>query len=134
MQDVGQNDTHQGNGENLNMNVMKIKEIVEELGAVPLNTPSGWEELEVDSVFASDLISDILVSEGEEQLLLTSLTSTQVVRTAALVGAVAIILVHRRQTPPGLEEAAREQGVPLFRSTITKFDACVRVGRLGDSE
>ena len=113
---------------------MRMKEIVEELNAIPLCDPAGWEELGIGSVFASDLISDILVSEGEDQLLLTSLTSPQVVRTAALVGAVAIILVHRRQTPPGLEAAAREQGVPLFRSTITKFEACVRVGRLRDSK
>ena len=116
------------------MRGMKIKEIVEELDATPLYAESGWEELEVGSVFASDLISDILVSEGEGQLLLTSLTSAQVVRTASLVGAVAIVLVHRRQTPPGLEAAARDQGVPLFRSAMTKFEACVRLGRLGDAE
>jgi hypothetical protein len=113
---------------------MNVKKIVEELGASPLYAPVGWENLEADSVFASDLISDILVSEGGNQLLLTSLTSTQVVRTAALVGAVAIVLVHRRQTPPGLEDAARDQGVPLFRSAMAKFEACVRVSRLGDSE
>lgn len=113
---------------------MKMKEIVEELEATPLSVPSGWEELNIDSVFASDLISDILVSEGEDQLLLTSLTSTQVVRSATLVGAIAIILVHRRQTPPGLKAAVEEQGVPLFRSAMTKFEACVRLGRLGDSE
>lgn len=116
------------------MNGIKIKEIVKELDATPLHATSGWKELEIGSVFASDLISDILVSEGEDQLLLTSLTSTQVVRTAALVGAVAIILVHRRKTPPGLEEAARDQGVPLFRSAMTKFDACVRLGRFRNPE
>jgi hypothetical protein len=112
---------------------MKIQQIVDELGATPIYTPSGWEDIEIDSVFASDLISDILVSEGEDQLLLTSLTSNQVVRTAALVGAIAIILVHRRQAPPELEAAARDQDIPLFRSTVTKFDACVRVGLLKGS-
>ena len=116
------------------MNGMKMKKIIEELEATKLYAAPDWEELEIGSVFASDLISDILVSEGEDQLLLTSLTSTQVVRTAALVGAVAIVLVYRRQTPPGLEAAAKEQGIPLFRSTITKFEACVRMGRLGGSE
>ena len=111
---------------------MILKQIVEELDAVPLYAPDGWEELEFSEVFASDLISDILVSEGDDQLLLTSLTSTQVVRTAALVGEGAIILVHRRQTPPGMEAAARQQKIPLFRSEITTFDACVRLGRLLD--
>jgi len=95
-----------------------------------LNVPAGWEVLEIGDVFASDLISDILVSEGDDQLLLTSLTSPQVVRTAALVGAVAIVLVHRRQTPPELSVAAREQEMPLFRSTMTKYDACIGLERL----
>lgn len=107
---------------------MNLKQIVELLDASPLHAPEGWEALTVDDVFASDLISDILVSEGEEQLLLTSLTSPQVVRTAALVGAVAMVLVHRRQTPPALEAAARQHDLPLFRSAITKFEACVRLG------
>ncbi|MBC8206378.1 MAG: hypothetical protein ISR85_04690 [Kiritimatiellales bacterium] len=109
---------------------MNLKQVIDALDASPLYAPSGWEELECSNIFASDLISDILVSEGDEQLLLTSLTSPQVVRTASLVGANAIILVHRRQTPPGMEAAARQQELPLFRSTVTKFEACVRLGKL----
>lgn len=115
------------------MDVMNLKQIVDVLDAAPLHTPEGWENEQIDSIFASDLISDILVSEGEDQLLLTSLTSPQVVRTAALVGAVAIVLVHRRQTPPGLEAAARDQDIPLFRSAMTKYDACITVSRLQEA-
>ena len=113
--------------------VMNLKQIVEKLDAAPLYAPEDWEELNIEEVFASDLISDILVSEGDNQILLTSLTSPQVVRTAALVGAVAIVLVHRRQASPGLEAAAREQGIPLFRSSIAKYDACVRLGHLREA-
>ena len=109
---------------------MDLKQIVDELEAVPVFCPEGWDEIKVDSVFASDLISDILVSEGEEELLLTSLTTSQVVRTGAIVGAVAIVLVHRKQVPAGLEAAARAEDIPLFRSSITKYDACVRIGKL----
>ena len=78
---------------------MTLQEIVKELDAAVLHAPEGWEERTVESVIASDLISDILVCEGEEQLLLTSLTSVQMVRTADLIGAVAIVLVHRQQLP-----------------------------------
>ena len=112
---------------------MVLQEIVKELNAAVLHAPEGWEEREVASVIASDLISDILVGEGEDQLLLTSLTSVQMVRTADLIGAVAIALVHRRQVPPGLEDAARRLDIPLFRSAIEKYDACVRVGRLEEA-
>ncbi len=113
-------------------NAMNLKQVIETLAAAPLVEPDGWQELEIENVFASDLISDILVSEGDDQLLLTSLTSPQVVRTAALIGATAIVLVHRRQTPPELEAAARDQSMPLFRSTMTKYDACVSLGRVKD--
>ncbi len=109
---------------------MNLKQIVETLDATLLYAPEEWEKLEIKEVFASDLISDILVSEGHEQVLLTSLTSPQVVRTAELVGAVAIVLVHRRQAPPGLEAAARQHDMPLFRSTASKFDSCVWIGQL----
>lgn len=112
---------------------MNLKHVIETLDAATLYATEGWEALEIEEVFASDLISDILVSEGDDQLLLTSLTSPQVVRTAALVGAVAIVLVHRRQSPPALEAAAREQGISLFRSAITKYDACVCLGRLRET-
>ena len=112
---------------------MRLQEIVKELDAAVLYAPEGWEERTVASVIASDLISDILVGEGEEQLLLTSLTSIQMVRTSDLIGAVAIMLVHRRQVPPGLEDAARNLDIPLFRSAIAKYDACVRVGRLEEA-
>ncbi len=114
------------------MGDMKITQLAEELGATPLYVPVGWKDLEADSIFASDLISDILVSEGENQLLLTSLTSAQMVRTAALVGIVAVFLVYRRHAPPELVAAARDQEVPIFCSAITKFEACVRAGRLKD--
>jgi len=111
---------------------MKLKEIIEALDA-NLLVEGVDKEKDISCAFGSDLISDILVSEGDDQLLLTSLTSPQVVRTAALVGAVAIVLVHRRQSPPALEAAAREQGISLFRSAITKYDACVCLGRLRET-
>ena len=109
---------------------MNLKQIAETLDAAVLYAPDGWEDVAVENVFASDLISDILVSEGDEPLLLTSLTSPQVVRTATLIGAAAMVLVHRRQTPASMEAAARQHDLPLFRSAVTKFEACVRLGKL----
>lgn len=112
---------------------MNLKQVIDELEATPVFVPEAWNDIQVGSVFASDLISDILVSEGEEQLLLTSLTTPQVVRTAAIVGAAAILIVHRRQVPAGLEASARREKIPLFCSTVLKYNACVRIGRLEDA-
>lgn len=111
---------------------MILKQMVDKLEAIPVYVPENWEEMQVGSVFASDLISDILVSEGEEQLVLTSLTTPQVVRTAAIVGASAIVIVNRKQIPSGLAGTARMEGIPIFYSSIPKYDACVRLGKMGD--
>lgn len=109
---------------------MTLRDTVEALEAEVVYAPAGWEGQTVGSVVASDLISDILVCEGDQQLLMTSLSSIQMVRTAGLIGAVAIMLVHRRQVSPALEAAAREEEIPLFRSALAKYAACVRLGRL----
>ncbi|MBI9020578.1 MAG: hypothetical protein JEZ10_04910 [Verrucomicrobia bacterium] len=108
----------------------KLKPLIDVLSATILNGPPGWEDREVRGVFASDLISDILVSDGEETLLLTSLLSDQVLRTADVIGAVAVVLVNRRHIPAALTKAATKQGLPLFSAPLSKFNACVRLGPL----
>jgi len=107
-----------------------LKALIDALAAEPLFAPDGWEQRRVSGVFASDLISDILVSDHEETLLLTSLLSDQVLRAAEVIGAVAVVLVNRRQIPAALGRAAAKQGMPLFYTPSAKFEACVCLGRL----
>jgi len=108
----------------------KLKPLIDALGAASASAPAGWENLDVGGVFASDLISDILVSDGDHTLLITSLLSDQVLRTADVIGAVAVVLVNRRHIPASLIKAASEQQLPFFHTPLTKFDACVRLGRV----
>jgi len=108
----------------------KLKPLIEALDATAASTPDGWETRDVHTIFASDLISDILVSEGDHILLITSLLSDQVLRTADVIGAVAVVLVNRKKIPAMLGKAAVKQGLPLFHTPMPKFESCVRLGRL----
>jgi hypothetical protein len=108
----------------------KLKACVETLNAKVLHAPSGWEEREINKVFVSDLISDILMADGEHILLITSLLSDQVLRTADVIGAVAVVLVNRKHVPAALGKAAAKQGLPLFSTPQPKFESCVRLGYL----
>ena len=110
--------------------MIRLKEIVDALSAAEAHVPSGWEALNVQGVFASDLISDILVSDGEETLLLTSLQSDQVLRTADVIGATAVVIVNRSRVSESLAKGAVDQGLPLFFTSLSKFDACVRLGQI----
>jgi hypothetical protein len=108
----------------------KLGVFIEALNAKALNAPSGWEDRDISRVFASDLISDILITEGENILLITSLLSDQVLRAADMIGASAVVFVNRKNIPAALGKAAAKQGVPLFHTVLPKFESCVRLGSL----
>lgn len=108
----------------------KLKTLIDVLEAEAVHAPVDWDGREVGGVFVSDLISDILVSEGEQTLLVTSLLSDQVLRTADVIGAAAVVLVNRRHIPVALGKAAAKQGLPLFHTPLPKFEACIRLGRV----
>ena len=108
----------------------KLKPLIDALEAKAVSAPSGWEDREIRSIFVSDLISDILIADGENILLITSLLSDQVLRTADVIGAAAVVLVNRNQIPAMLGKAAAKQGLPLFHTPLPKFESCIRLGRL----
>lgn len=108
----------------------KLRQLMDALSARTMTAPAGWEDREIHSVFVSDLISDILMADGEHILLVTSLLSEQVLRTADVIGASAVVLVNRKQIPVMLAKAAAAQGLPLFHTPLAKFESCVRLGRV----
>jgi len=107
-----------------------LQALIEALNAKPLNAPPGWEDININRIFVSDLISDILIADGENILLITSLLSDQVLRTANIIGASAVVLVNRKHIPVALGKAASKQGLALFHTPLPKFESCVRLGRL----
>lgn len=110
-----------------------LKSVIDALGAAVVNAPDGWAQRRVGPVFVSDLISDILVSDGEGALLITSLLSDQVLRTAEIIGAAAVVVANRRYLPPSLGKIAAEQGVALFHTPLPKYDVCIRIGQLWEN-
>jgi hypothetical protein len=106
-----------------------LQPLMDALAAESLYVPDDCKNRPVAGVFASDLISDILVSEGEDILLVTSLLSEQVLHTAGVIGASAVVLVNRKQIPLSLIRSAEKQKLPLFHAVMPTFEACVRLGR-----
>ncbi len=109
---------------------MKIKQMIEPLECRIINQSSGFNDTEVHNVTASDLMSDVLVVDQDNLLLVTSLASDQVIRTADIVGAGAVMVVNGKTLPANMLKLAHELDMTLLLSTLTKFMACVRIGRL----
>ena len=93
------------------------------------NHPEPFPVPDVSRVVASDLMSDVLATDLERPLLLTSLLSDHALRTAHVVGAAAVLVANGKNPPPEMVDLARELGIPLARTPLSKFDASVALGK-----
>jgi predicted transcriptional regulator len=105
---------------------MKLSQIVDILDATLL---TGADKLEKDipRCGASDLMSDILAALSENSMLLTGLTTVQVIRTATVAGVGAVVFVRGKKPPPEVIEMAEAQGLPLISSPYSMFVSCGRL-------
>ncbi|KKM10432.1 hypothetical protein SY88_13975 [Clostridiales bacterium PH28_bin88] len=79
---------------------------------------------EVSGGFASDLMSDYLVFAKPKGLLLTGLIHSQVVRTAEIIDAQAVVFVRGKLPEGELVELAKEKGIPVMTTDKLLFDSC----------
>ena len=105
---------------------MKLSQIVEALEARVLSGDDLLEK-DIDTCGASDLMSDILAGLSEGSILLTGLTTVQVVRTAMVAGVGAVIFVRAKTPPQQVIDLAREQELPLISSPYSMFVSCGRL-------
>lgn len=81
-------------------------------------------------VVSSGLMSDVLTTEEEDILLLSNLTTTQLARTADMVGAHAMLVASGKPIPADTVELATELGISLIRTDLPVFEACHALSRL----
>ncbi len=105
---------------------MKLSEIIEALDGKLL---TGDEFLEKDIITcgASDLMSDILAGLSEGCILLTGLTTIQVIRTAMVAGVGAVVFVRDKTPPAEVIELAEDNQLPLISSPYSMFVSCGRL-------
>jgi predicted transcriptional regulator len=102
---------------------MKLSEIVNKLDATLL-TGADKLDKEITRCGASDLMSDILAALSEDSMLLTGLTTVQVIRTATVAGVGAVVFVRGKKAPPEVIAMAEAQGLPLISSPYSMFVSC----------
>jgi len=78
----------------------------------------------VTGCFAADLMSDVLAFARPGAVLLTGLATDQTIRTASVRQLLAVFVIEGKQVGGDMTEAAREEGIPLFRTPLSKYEAC----------
>lgn len=89
-----------------------------------------WAAQQIRHVVTCDLMSDVLVTDHDEILLVTSLPSDQVARTADMVGACGVVLVNGKAPQPSLVDLCGQLDLALIRSSLGSFEASWRLGQI----
>lgn len=99
---------------------MKLKEVVELLNA---KVVSGEALLnaEVEYVFASDLMSDVLTIETDNLLLITGLANLQTIRTAEMSDISKIIFARKKKATDEMIRLAAENDMILIECDYSMF-------------
>lgn len=102
---------------------MKIKEIKDILEC---NILTGEEDLstEVDTVLASDGMSEILAFHSPGALMITGLTNIQSVRTADFADVRAVVYLRGKRPNEKAIALARKKKIPLLTTRLGMFDVC----------
>jgi hypothetical protein len=80
---------------------------------------------------ASDLMSDVLALSLPDSLLLTGLTTVQVIYTAEMAGLKAVCFVRARTPPAEAVALAQARGIVVMCSSLPMFDCCGRLHAAG---
>jgi hypothetical protein len=102
---------------------VKLSEVVEILDAATIEGQDRLD-LEVTSAAASDLMSDLLRHPRDGALLLTGLSSIQVIRTCVVSSIVAVVFVRGKKPDDAMRTHAREYGLPLFSTPLNMYTSC----------
>ena len=108
---------------------MRLGKIAEKIGAKVLTAEVGLDA-EVDAVYASDRVSELLSRASERTFLVTNLNNRQILVLAQLMDTPGICLVNGHVPEPDMVKAAMAHGTALIVSDSGMFETC---GRLYES-
>lgn len=80
-----------------------------------------YRDRPVTAGYTSDLLSDVMAHAPEGAALITVQAHRNTVAVAVLADLAAVILCHGREAPEDMLEAARQEGLPLFRTPLDQF-------------
>jgi predicted transcriptional regulator len=107
---------------------MTTKDLIERLGLKPL---SKFEDRDVDGVFVSDMMSDVMAGAKSGNLWLTIQTHKSIVPAANLVDISAIIVTSGKEVPEDTISLASRYDIAILSSELATFELVGKLYGLG---
>ena len=107
---------------------MKVSELQEKIGLTLLND---IHEKDIEGVYISDMVSDIVSGAQAGNLLLTIQLHKNLIATANLVDAAAIIYLRGKKPLDDVIELANRANISLFTAEQDSWNLAIKLHELG---
>jgi len=107
---------------------MKVSELVEKTGLKAINE---YKDSEVESVYISDMVSDLIASAKANCLVITLQTHKSLIAAANLVAAAMIVIVNGRKPSEDVVALANRTGIGLFSYDQDSWTFAKQLVKLG---
>ncbi|MDA8139900.1 MAG: DRTGG domain-containing protein [Desulfobacteraceae bacterium] len=105
---------------------MKIQELKDILKAKVLVGHDQMDKV-ITAGGAADLMDDVLTAIAKDCVLLTGVTTSQVIQTAKIAQVAAVVIARKKNPPEEVVELARRLEIPLLSTNYSLFVACGRL-------
>jgi len=107
---------------------MEVSELMEKTGLKAINQ---FKDKEVEGVYISDMVSDIITGAKANSLLITLQTHKSLIAAANLVDVAMIVFVKGRKPADDVVELATKAGIGLFTSDLDAWAFARKLAELG---
>jgi len=108
---------------------VKIADIKKVLEAQVLEGTQSLD-VDVDQIYASDLMSDVLAFGRPNSILFTGLATQQAIISAHMAEFKGVVLIRGKSPEDGAGKVARDNELVLLSTNFDMFDACIRANSL----
>lgn len=110
---------------------MNLRQISEQLNLTLLTNSLSFDEIPVESAYASDLLSCVMAGAKPTCVWVTLQAHMNVIAVATLLEISAVIISEGAVPEPAVIQKANEQGVTLFSSPETSYTICGQLWEMG---
>ena len=107
---------------------MKLQEIMEKIN---LKALTNMEERDVEGVFISDMLSDVMTSANPGDLWLTVQTHSNIVSATNLVDLAAVVITQGKEVPQTTIDLANRYHVIILSTSMTTFELASKLIEIG---
>ncbi len=104
---------------------MKTDDLEMKLGYEPAY--ADYEIEEITAGFTSDLLSDVMGNADEDSVLITIQAHKNTIACCSLAGITSVIVCSGRKAPDDMIEAAKDEGIAIFRTKDNQFETSFKV-------